>query len=518
MTQTLWRPRALFGLAVLAVLAACSSEPLGLRAPLASRLAGTQHFNSQKYRDTGSHPVGGRSGSAGIQAEVLIGAGGQVTVAVTSYRADDFTTPAGGLERIQVKAFDGAGRLLATRNLAALPLANSFSALLAGLTGAATFQVQATVRGIDGRRTDVVTVGGIVPAVAPDLAVTHVAVPATAIAGAPTVIGATVVELGGAHGARGNCVLYVNGVAVDHSNNIWVDAGDAVGCAFTRTFGAAGAYAMRVAVEQVFPADDNPSNNSATASLAVVAPSVGGASATFDGIVRSGTFVASDTFETTWLAPDGSLFLTQQNGSTSSGTDQSFILSGVIGTTLTLPLTRIEMAQNADGRLIQSVRLDDVAATFVGSGVACTSSDDGHGTQFFLCAYQQGFSALTFMRNAGTVTYQSSEFSKIWNGASYDEDTYIVNDTATNGTFVPVSNHFTINIQVTDGTTLYAMDATAALAPVLQNDVEARHCSSGPIVIAPTTYQATTCVASSFAFTGIAGTMSGSGMTATLTP
>ena len=53
-------------------------------------------FNSQKYRDTGSHPATGRSGSAALQAEALVDASGAVNLVVTSYRASDIlTTPAG---------------------------------------------------------------------------------------------------------------------------------------------------------------------------------------------------------------------------------------------------------------------------------------------------------------------------------------------------------------------------------------------------------------------------------------
>src|SRR5262249_3409393 len=105
-------------------------------------------------------------------------------------------------------------------------------------------QVQANVRGIDGRRTDVVTLTETVklgPALHVDLSI-----PGGAVVGTPVVITATVTETNGQVGTRTDCVLYVDGQPVDRADDIWVDAGDAVSCAFSYTFPRAGTYQVEV--------------------------------------------------------------------------------------------------------------------------------------------------------------------------------------------------------------------------------------------------------------------------------
>src|SRR5207247_995267 len=105
-----------------------------------------------------------------------------------------------------------------------------------------------------------------------------------------------------------------------------------------------------------------------------------------------------------------------------------------------------------------SMRLDDIAATLTTSGATCASRDNGDGSALFLCTYLGGYTIVTFLHNAGTVTYQSSDYSKVWNGSSYDENTYVVNDTTTQGIFANVQSVFAVNLHVTDGNTLYVMN------------------------------------------------------------
>jgi hypothetical protein len=472
-------------------------------------------FNSQKYADNGAHPATGRSGLAALQAEALIATDGSVQLAVSSFRSGDaLALPAGILEKVQVKIFDASNRLLSTRNVNALNGGPSWTTALPGMPAGGTVQVQANVKGIDPRRTDVVTVSGIVAVAAPDLAVTGLVIPGTAIAGAPTVLGATIAETGGQHGARADCVLYINNVASDRSNGIWVDAGGVVSCAFTHVFPAAGTVSLRIALEHIVPGDGNASNNSATATLPVVTPAVGAAGSSFDGYVSSGTFISADTFETKWTAPDGSVFLQQQNGSRNSGSLFSFNATGVINTAVTFPLSRVEIAENGDGRLLTSLRIDGMDATSLSPGAACGSRDVGDGTALYICAYGEGFTVETFAHNAGVVTYQSSEYSKQWNGSSYDENTYVVNDTQATGAFADVRLLFSLNLQVTDGAVIYVLNGSGPMATTTVNDVEPRQCATQPIAIGSVTYTAATCFASAYLFNGFTGVLSGSGMAA----
>lgn len=494
------------------VLGACRQEPLsGPGGPAASRHGGQWRFNSEKYSDTGRKPSTGRSGSAVISAEVLVDAHGQAVLEASSHRFDNLAAPLGSMERVQVKIFGPAGRLLSVNNVATQ--GNPIAVPLAQLPAGARVQVQALVRGIDGRRTDVVTVDGIVASLRPDIAVTSIAAPRHAAAGTPTVIGAVLTELGGQRGARVDCRLYVDGVLADQAQNIWVDAGDAVTCAFTRVF-TAGTYALRVVAASVRPGDGDPANNAAERELTVVVPGMPGVAA-LTADVFSGSYTQADTFETRWTAPDGSVFLEQRNHSAANGTVQYVNLSATISRTLSFPLGLLEVAENADGRLIRTTQLADVQATNVVPGASCYSDDTGSGVAVHLCAHDGGFTSLSFVRNAGTVTYQSTEYSKIWNGSSYDENTYVVND-VTGGGDVAMSTHYAVNIKIASAGTLYAFDAAAPLEPFSVTDLSPRQCITSNVAVPPVTYSAATCFASAFLFGGVMGTVSGDGVVATL--
>ena len=471
-------------------------------------------FNSQKYSDRGSRPATGRSGSAALSAEALVAQNGAVTLAVTSSRAGDpLSLPAGVLEKVQVRMFNAAGKLLSTRNVT-LGSGSSWQTALAGMPAGGSVQVQANVKGIDGKRTDVVTVSGIRAVAAPDLAITGLVMPGTALTTAPTVIGATIQETGGQHGARADCVLFVDGLETDRASNIWVDAGDAVTCAFTRVFTVAGTAAIRVVLQNIAPGDADGSNNAVSGTIAVAQPTNAGAASTFDGFVSSGTFVSADTFETTWTAPDGAVFLEQRNGSLNAGALFAFNATAVINEAVAFPITRLEITESGDGRLLAALRLDDFAASSTGPGVSCGVRDTGDGTALYACAYDMGFTSITFTHDAGTVTYQSTEYSKTWNGSTYDENTYVVNDTATTGAFADVRSVFSINLQVTAGATLYVLNGTGPMNPEVVNDVSPRQCVSAPVQVPPVTYTAATCFASAYQFNGFSGTLSGAGISA----
>lgn len=60
---------------------------------------------------------------------------------------------------------------------------------------------------------------------------------------------ATVTETTGAAGMKADCVLLVDGVEADRIRALWVDAGDAVSCAFTEHFAREGTYGMEVRAE-----------------------------------------------------------------------------------------------------------------------------------------------------------------------------------------------------------------------------------------------------------------------------
>jgi hypothetical protein len=103
----------------------------------------------------------------------------------------------------------------------------------------------------------------------PDPSVREVLAPASAAPGAPVTISATVAERNGDVGATVNCVLFLDGVPSAWIPNVWVDAGDRVSCAFTRSFDTIGPKVAEVRVEAANPADWDATNNSARATITV---------------------------------------------------------------------------------------------------------------------------------------------------------------------------------------------------------------------------------------------------------
>ncbi|MBI1723175.1 MAG: hypothetical protein HYR48_04630 [Gemmatimonadetes bacterium] len=520
--------RRILGLATLAALlvaaTACTESPTALRQGAAAysrvgSLGQGRHFNSEKYRDSGAKPAIGRSGAAALAAEALQDEGGGITLQVTSHRAADLSTLAGDMSRIQVKAFAASGRLLFTRNYPGALVGNTLSVSYAGLPPGVTFQVQANVGGLDRNRTDVVTVN---PRAGrrPDLAVTAIAAAATAIVNTPVIISATIAELNGFHGARADCGLFVDGARVDRADGIWVDAGDAVSCVFTYTFATTGDERVEVRIAHVTPADADPSNNVAMTHISVLAPDPTNPGPTFSFFadIRDVVFESADTFSTTWTFPSGALFLEQSSAFSSSGTDQSALFNGTISAQLSFPIARIDVAQTSGGQLLHSARYDQVAPDPNSSvGADCAVREElGTGVSFFICSQSLGFTTITYLRSAGTVTFESMEFSKVWNGESFDEFTFTDNGSTSTGLLLPWGSTFTFNVTITDGTigsTVYSAATTVPLGPVSTSIIEPKTCASGTASVPPDVLNTFTCLSSLFSETGTVGTVSGSGTT-----
>jgi hypothetical protein len=209
--------------------------------------------NSVKYRDAGMKPATGRSGSASIEAYVLIGKDNTAALEVSAN---------GALEKVQLK------RIAAdvTTNFHPGGANSVFTTPVEGVALREAVQVQANVSGVDGARMDVVTAATTV-ARRPDLAVESITAAPHAVAGGPIRIAALVRELNGDIGARASCVLSANGVDVDRADDIWIDAGGSVNCFFAPSFTNVGPQSFTVRVDDVRPGDDDPSNNAAAGSM-----------------------------------------------------------------------------------------------------------------------------------------------------------------------------------------------------------------------------------------------------------
>ncbi|HEX6099018.1 MAG TPA: hypothetical protein VF432_22075 [Thermoanaerobaculia bacterium] len=216
--------------------------------------------NTIKYSDTGVKNATGRAGSASIEARALLNRDDSATVDVTTGSFEGGTAP-GTIAKVQVKVPTGGDPV--TKNFNDLDAGGTFSGNVGGVANGDTITVQANVRDIDPARTDVVTAQATV-AKRPDLAVTAVVTPGAAIYDSIGRIRGVIRELNGEVGARANCRLLLNGVEVDRAENIWVNAGGTVQCAFAPLLEVEGRVDATIVVDAVNPADWDESNNSRT--------------------------------------------------------------------------------------------------------------------------------------------------------------------------------------------------------------------------------------------------------------
>ncbi|MCU1230117.1 MAG: hypothetical protein JWO97_3001 [Acidobacteria bacterium] len=223
----------------------------------ATSFAQPQTFpNSVKYKDSGIRNATGRSGSAAIEARALVNKNGSGDLEVTTGTFDD-SSAATGVSKLQLKL--ATAHTPDTRNYNDVDGAN-VSIHLDELYRHETFDLQASVRGVDGSRTDVVD--AIATAVLrPDLTITNVSAAPHGVVGYPMTVHATIREQNGDVGARANCRLLANGAEVDRAEGIWVDAGGTVDCMFRHPFDDAGDVSLQVAVDAVSPGDWDDANN-----------------------------------------------------------------------------------------------------------------------------------------------------------------------------------------------------------------------------------------------------------------
>lgn len=211
--------------------------------------------NSQKYKDSSIPNATGRSGTASIEARALFNRDRTTDLEVTS---------SGAIAKVHLQSpstpalnFDGSD-------------GGTFSQNLGGLGPHEQLGITANVRGVDGARTDVVSVDEIVKR-RPDL-LTSINAPASAFRGRTVLVRATFRELNGDVGARANFRLYADGTLIDRVEGAWVDANGHVDAVFAPVIDKSGDVALTVAAEDVDPGDWDDSNNSATVHITVKEP------------------------------------------------------------------------------------------------------------------------------------------------------------------------------------------------------------------------------------------------------
>lgn len=450
----------------LPLLAACADQPTtpGVRAPIGSALAFTTSpsgarliSNTVKYSDAGQKPTSARAGSAALAARALIGSDMVTELEVRATPADPTRTVQAQLQKLKVKAIGYNADTLFEANHNALT-GPSYTRSYTGLGWGMTLQLQANVTGVDPNRTDVVNAAVPVllrPDISPWVWLTQ-----RARVGEPYTVSAWVSEGNGQVGARADCVLYVDGTAVDRALGIWVDAYGQVTCAFTHTFTSEGRKQVEVRVENVSPGDWNTGNNTSGGEVLVVAA---------DNYFEEARATHSTTYTRSMWSYDRidrryNFGDSSHDEYTDDRWSQNALAYGGFNKGLSGPLT-IHASQTTGGRTVHdlTIQVDSL------QGYSCFSRFDGSAAvTFYACTSNSPyFQSTTFRydRNAGAVTYHSSGYGRSWDGNTGDEFTYHYNNDFSNtqGVRVEYGQDYTFSLQFVTPHTTYTTSITLPL-------------------------------------------------------
>jgi len=223
--------------------------------------------NSERPPERNPSASTGRAGNASMTARALVSKTGSTELEVTT-GALDTAGPPGSITKLQLTGFDADGNTAWTKNYTGLSGAGSVRYTYDAFVRGMPLQVQANISGIDGHRTNVISLPVTVKA-RPDLVVARIEHPPEAPAATPIVIDAVVREIVGDTRAVANCYLEVDGLRVDEIRGLFVDGGQAATCSFTHIFESAGSHDVRVTLGDIVPGDDDLTNNAGTSQIVI---------------------------------------------------------------------------------------------------------------------------------------------------------------------------------------------------------------------------------------------------------
>ncbi|HKR62536.1 MAG TPA: hypothetical protein VJZ00_02290 [Thermoanaerobaculia bacterium] len=291
-----------------------------------STYAERNHPNNIKYNDTGIRNAKGAAGSAAIEARALLNADDTTDVEVTTGAFDASSSPTGTIDKLK---------------LGGVPPTNynhvegdTVSAKTSGLLSHDTIAVEAYVKA--GYGTEKIDVIETVKK-RPDLAVIAVIPPGVAVTGTVGRVRAIITEQNGDTGARANCRLLINGEEVDRAENIWVNAGGRVTCAFAPVLEAQGTADFTVVVDSMNPGDWDDANNTKTEPVRI-----------YDVLDEFYTWSASAS-ETEFDDYTYSKRSWQESTRHNQGTTQSFQFNGVIRAAVDLHSIVASASGQSDG-------------------------------------------------------------------------------------------------------------------------------------------------------------------------
>lgn len=391
------------------------------------------HPNSRHYQVRNPSAATGRSGSASLSVRALLGKDGKTAVNVTTGALDSAEAAPGNIKKVQFKGYNGDGDVAWTRNYSGLSQGGSLSYSFDELHRGQPVQTQANITGINGSRTDVVTVSGNVK-LRPDLSAKEISAPAQASPGAVVNIASTIYELNGDVGATGTCVLLVDGAETDRAEGIYVDSGSAVSCAFSHVFDSAGDHALEVRVTDVVPGDWDTSNNSATGSIHIVEEG-----APFYWYASAYKYSSSDDWASDgWYRyADGTYADEQdwQEHTANAQTSQRLELWGYSPVAVSFPLSQLSAQMKSDGAVVASFDLEDVPADWSWDYYGYSQRglyrfDPASYAYVYVTTYSWGDIGSTqaeAVKYGGAVTYFSHSYSSYWYSYSGSVYSYAYN-------------------------------------------------------------------------------------------
>lgn len=455
-------PRALAAAAALALtLGACSDVPTGAPARLASAGPAAHTVsasgvtlipNTVKYRDNGGKPATGRSGSAALRAFALQGKDGVTELSLEAASADPWDSwTRGTITRAHVRALDSDSTPMFSLNRTHIDAA-SHREQLTGLIRGQYLRVQANVTGIDPHRTDVVTVTERVKR-RPDMAVTLGQIAPQVPSYQPVPIYATIAELNGDVGARLVCRLLVNGVFTDGAYGVWVDAGDAVTCAFTRSF-SPGAYDIQVDVAGVQPADWDEANN--RSALVRIEAASGPTEFKYDAQVSATRESYVTWSESRWRNTSTG---TAGESRSESGSSSHTQFAEIVGWT-SRPLSgraTFQVSQTTGGRVVH-------ADTWTAPEDEPCMVHWSRGASLFVCYDMFSEMYFSYSWSASAVTYHSSGYGHEWDETT-GEDVYYYhyNDSQGDGDILGFGDDYAFRVRVTSGDAVLTAESDFAL-------------------------------------------------------
>lgn len=458
--------------------------------------------NSERYAERSPSASTGRSGNATLYARALLGMDGQTSLELSTAQLDSSIAAPGTIASVLLKSFNGQGEDAIVKKFGPLSAGGTFSAEFSDFQRGHSLQVQANLRGIDGSRTNVVTVTDLVK-LRPDLQVEQINAPSRVAAGAPVHILALVGEANQDVGATANCVLYVDGSEADRVQGLWIDAGDSVSCEFVQIFSTPGAKQLKVALEQVQPADYDLSNNEKTASIEVI-----GSRLPFEYEASVGWLeYGYDSYNRGWYSLDRSGEPDWKYDYIYKTNSQWAVLLGVAPKAVGFPVEELSVSHATGSELFERTYTNltaDSVFTVGTTNYACSLQSD-LGVNTTLCSYTDPVTGVAQTsvdthRQGGKVVFYSRYYNKLYPGNSY-EDSYSYIPPG----FVTFGSSYQLKVSLKNGEDSFGADVTVDLTPFDMTYNSGHRCVDGTYA----TYGYTYCYRDQNVYVGASGSASG---------